>query len=130
MSIVVTPFYAALLALFIAALGTMVSLGRGKYDVALGSGASAPLELMRRRFGNQVEWVPLALLMLLLMELGGTGAYWLNAYGTVLVALRLLHAVVLFDTMEAPLWKKAGRFVAAAGTAMLVIAAAITLLIG
>ena len=128
-AIAVTPIYAALLALLLAGLGVMGAMGRGTHNVALGHGDVAPLNLTLRRFGNLTEWVPMALLVLLLMELTGVPSFWLHVYGATLLALRLLHPFVLFDDMGAPLWQKTGRFIAAAGTAMLIIVGAITLIV-
>ena len=58
----------------------------------------------------------------------GDFRFFLHVYGAVLIVLRLLHPMVLFDTVDAPVWKKAGRFVSAAGTAGLFVAAAFILL--
>ena len=130
MSVAVTPTYVALIAILMALLGVAASMGRGTHATALGHGENAVLELKLRRFGNLSEWAAMALLVLLMLELSGVSAWWLHAYGIALVALRLLHPFVLFASMEAPMWQKAGRFVAAAGTAMLILAGSVVLLIG
>ena len=130
MAVTITPLYVALIAILLALLGTIASMGRGTHATALGHGGKPELELSLRRFGNLSEWAAMALLVLLMLELTGLSAWWLHAYGIALVVLRLLHPVVLFASMEAPMWKKAGRFVAAAGTAMLIIAGSVVLLIG
>ena len=130
MAVTITPTYVALIALIMAALGIAASMGRGTHATALGDGGNAVLGLKLRRFGNLSEWAAMALLVLLMLELSGITAWWLHAYGIVLVALRLLHPFVLFASMEAPMWQKAGRFIAAAGTAMLIIAGSLVLLFG
>ena len=124
----VTPIYAALIALLMAVLSTRVGLLRGKHDVALGDGGVSQLSLAIRRFGNLSEYAAVALPLLLLMELAGTPAAALHAYGIALVALRLLHPMALFDDMAAPMWRKAGRFVSAGGTALLLVIGAAVLL--
>jgi len=130
MALTVTPIYAAALALLMAALSTYTGFMRGKTAIALGDGGDKGLALAIRRFGNLSEYAAMAVLLLLLMELRGVDAYYLHAYGTALLVFRLIHPVILFDTMEAPQWKKAGRFVSAAGTAMLLVIGAIALLLG
>ncbi|MCK0167850.1 MAPEG family protein [Jannaschia sp. S6380] len=125
----VTPFYAAIIAILMAVLSTLVGVGRGHHGVALGDGRVAPLALSIRRFGNLSEYAAMALLILLLLELTGTEPFWLHAYGTALVAFRAIHPIVLFDDMGAPAWRKAGRFASAAGTAGLLLSGGVALLL-
>lgn len=117
----ITVLYAAAIAVLMAVLSTRTGILRGKHSVALGDGDNRELALGIRRFGNLSEYAAMAVLLLLLMELKGVSPFWLHAYGLTLVALRLLHPIILFDSMDAPVWKKAGRFVSAAGTAALLI---------
>ena len=129
MSLVVTPLYAGLIAVLMAVLSTRVGLLRGRYGVALGDGGQPELALAIRRFGNLSEYAAMAVVVLGLMELTGWSSGWLHAYGLALVAFRLIHVVVLFDDMGAPGWKKAGRGVAAAGTAALLALGGVALVI-
>ncbi|MEM7301583.1 MAG: MAPEG family protein [Pseudomonadota bacterium] len=126
----ITPIYAAIVALLMAVLSTRVGLLRGKHGVALGTGENRELALGIRRFGNLAEYAAMAVLLMVLMELKGISATWLHAYGIALVALRLLHPFILFDTMEAPIWKKAGRFLAGAGTALLLVIGGVVIVWG
>lgn len=130
MTLAITPFYAAAIAILMAVLSTLVGVERGRQAVALGDGGISPMALAVRRFGNLSEYAAMAILLLLLMELKGIGAHWLHAYGAALVALRLLHPFILFDDITAPMWKKAGRFIAAAGTAALLIIGAVAIVVG
>jgi len=127
--ITITPIYAALIAFLMAALSTRVGFLRGKHAVALGDGGVSQLALGIRRFGNLSEYAAAALVVLLLMEMKGVEAQWLHAYGAALVLFRLIHPVILYDQMDAPLWKKVGRFVSAAGTATLLGIGGIVLLV-
>ena len=129
MSLVVTPVYAGLIAVLMAVLSTRVGLLRGKYGVALGDGGQTELALAIRRFGNLSEYAAMAVVVLGLMEVTGWSPGWLHAYGLALVAFRLIHVVVLFDDMGAPGWKKAGRAVAAAGTAGLLALGGVALVV-
>lgn len=125
----VTPIYGALVALLIAVLSSHVGLLRGKFLVPLGDGGVPELALTIRRFGNLSEYAAAALMMLLLMELKGIDGFWLHLYGAALITLRVLHPLALYANTDAPLWRKAGRFVSAAGTAALFAAAGVALLI-
>ncbi|MEM9010806.1 MAG: MAPEG family protein [Pseudomonadota bacterium] len=123
----ITPIYAAVIAALMAILSTRVGLLRGKHGVALGDGGIGEMALGIRRFGNLAEYAAMAVVLMLLLELKGLPAVWLHAYGLALVLLRLLHPLILFDDMAAPIWKKAGRFVSAAGTAALLLAGGVAL---
>jgi len=128
MSISITLIYAAAIAILMAVLSTMTAMMRGKTGIALGDGGQSDLALAVRRFGNLSEYAAMALLMLLLMELAGVAPFWLHAYGITLVALRVLHPFILFDSMEASVAKKFGRFLAGAGTAALLVVSGIVVL--
>lgn len=126
----VTPFYVALIALLAMTLSVMTGLARGRHNVALGDGGKPDMLLAMRRFGNLVEYAPLALLVLLMLELRGLPPGWLHAYGATLLALRILHPAILYGAGGATTARRTGRIAAAAGTALLIAAGAVTLLIG
>ena len=125
----VAPLYVAIIAILMAVLSTLTGAMRARAEVALGDGGNTRLALAIRRFGNLSEYAAMALLVLAMMEVQGIAERWLHLYGGLLVALRLLHPLVLFDDMGAPAWKKAGRFVSAAGTALLMLIGAIALIV-
>ena len=127
-SITVTPIYTAAIAILMVILSTRVAILRGEHSVALGDGAVPGLALAIRRFGNLTEYAATALLILLLLELRRVDNSWLHTYGTTLVSLRVLHALVLFDDINVPISRKAGRFIAAGGTAALLFAGAVALM--
>ena len=125
----ITPLYAGVIAVLMAILSTYVGVLRGQRETGLGHGGHDNLRLAARRFGNLSEYAAMALLLMLLMELQGVSDGRLHLYGSLLVFFRLLHPIVLFDKMDAPMWKKAGRFVSSAGTAGLFVAAAVAVII-
>ncbi len=129
-NLTITPIYASLIALILAALSIHAGASRVKHNIALGDGANNAMALSIRRFGNLAEYAAMAILLLLLMELKGLAPFWLHTYGIILVILRVIHPIILFDEMSAPLWKKIGRFISAVGTAMLYVIASIALLTG
>jgi len=121
MTITVTLIYAGIISTLMAVLSTMAAMKRGATGIALGDGGNPSLALSLRRFGNLSEYAAMAIVMLLLMELAGVPAIWLHAYGIALVAVRLLHPFILFDTMDASTAMTLGRLFAGAGTAALLL---------
>lgn len=95
MLIQITPLYASILVLIFLALSVHVVRLRRARKIGVGSGQVPELELAVRVHGNFSEYVPLAVLLLLFMELNGVGAAWLHAYGGLLVIARILHAAGL-----------------------------------
>lgn len=89
----ITGIYAALCALLLLALALRVSLGRRKGKVGLGDGGQPDLSRRIRAHANAVEYVPMALLLLLILELNQTQPLWLHVFGIVLIVGRIAHAV-------------------------------------
>src|SRR5690606_24988396 len=68
---------------------------RWRDRVGLGTGDSQDLKVAVRIHGNFIEYVPLALLMLVLMEMIGASATWLHGLGALLLIARVCHAIGL-----------------------------------
>jgi uncharacterized membrane protein YecN with MAPEG domain len=88
----ITAFYAALLGLLTLLLAIRVVRGRWTGRVGLGDGGQADLARRIRVHGNTTETVPMALILLLVLELTGVGATWLHGFGIALLVGRVLHA--------------------------------------
>lgn len=88
----ITLIFASLHALLL--LGIVVPIVRRRISQRVGIGTGGDKQLARaiRVHGNFIEYVPMALLMLLLLELSGLAATWLWTFGGVLLAARILHA--------------------------------------
>ena len=95
---VVTPLYAGLLALWFVALSVRVINRRGHYKVSLGDGGNTMLQRAIRGHANFSEYVPLALLLLGILELSRFPGYVLHGLGATLLAARLLHGYALSFT--------------------------------
>lgn len=91
----ITGLYAGLCALLILALAFRVVRFRRAEKIGLGSGGKHRAEVLIRSHANAIEYIPLALLLLLVAEINGLGALWLHLCGSVFVLARLLHAVGL-----------------------------------
>ncbi len=94
----ITPLYAGILALLYFALSYRVVQMRGRGQPSLGDGGDLALLRRIRGHANFAEYVPLILLMIGLLELGGFPAYLLHALGTTLVVARVLHGYALSYT--------------------------------
>ena len=103
----VTLIAAGLLALLLFALSATVVAGRVKFKVGLGDGGNAAMRKRIRAQANFVEYVPIALILLFLVEKESIGPRWLAvAMGAVLVIARLWHAQGLLSSEGT----SAGRF--------------------
>lgn len=120
----ITGLYAALCALIALVLAARISLYRNKAHVGLGSGGNAVLEQRIRALGNFVEYVPLALILLLVLELDHTQIWLLHVFGIVLVVSRIAHAVGL----SASAGKSYGRMFGTMGTWLVLLVMALLLL--
>lgn len=87
-----TALYAALLGLLIVVLALRVVRGRWTRRVGLGDGGDKDMLMRIRAHANAVENVPMALLLLLLLELTQLDGTLVHGFGIVLLVARLLHA--------------------------------------
>jgi len=94
---IVTPFYAGLLALLFFVLSVKVVLRR-QGGITLGDGGDKKMLRVIRGHGNFAEYVPLILLLMAMLEIGHTSTYVLHALGIALLAARLLHGYALSFT--------------------------------
>ena len=88
----ITGLYAALMALLIVFLAVRVVLFRRSAKVGLGDGNNPDLLKCIRVHANAVEYVPLYLLLMLVLELNQTLPMLVHVFGIVLVVARLFHA--------------------------------------
>lgn len=91
--IAVTALYAGILALMLVALSLYVVQGRWRNKVGVGDGGNADMLNRMRIHANFVEYVPLALIGLYLLETTRHSVYLLHALGIALVVARLIHPV-------------------------------------
>jgi uncharacterized membrane protein YecN with MAPEG domain len=90
----VTPLYAGLLALFFVVLSVRVVNLRRRGIIFGDNGDVGVIRIVRAQ-ANFAEYVPLALLMLGLLEMGRFSIYLLHALGLALLIARLLHGFAL-----------------------------------
>ncbi len=99
MSLTVTGLYAGSLALWFLVLSYRV-VGRRRAGISLGDGGDPGMLRVVRGHANFAEYVPLALIMLAILELGGTPLIVLHVLGLALLAGRLLHGYALSFTQQ------------------------------
>ena len=96
---IITPFYAGLLALWFLVLSVRV-VQRRQGGIFLGDGGDPQMLRVIRGHANFAEYVPLILLLMALLELGHTSSYLLHAAGIALLLARLLHGYALSFTQK------------------------------
>lgn len=88
----VTGLYIAIFALVQAGMVVWIARSRFKDKVSLGAGNSEALKVKTRVYGNFVEVVPIAGLLMLIAELGGSPLWIIHWMGMLMVLSRVLHA--------------------------------------
>lgn len=113
----ITLLYAGILGLISIVLAFGVGSQRGATGVSIGLSDSDELLVANRRHGNFTEYVPLALILMGLLEMNGVGGMTIHVFGAVLVICRICHPLGLrTDVMTHPL-----RAIGAGGTALLTV---------
>lgn len=93
--------YAGLAAFFLIFLSARVILLRGATRVSIGHGGDPALERAMRVQANFVEYTPLALILLILVEMQGAPTTLVHALGAGFLLSRLIHFLGV-RTREAP----------------------------
>ena len=91
----VFALYAAINAAIILILAVLVTRARRKHKVLLGDGSNPDLLRAQRAHGNAVEYVPLALILLLTLASLKASLIVIHVIGALLTFGRILHAVGL-----------------------------------
>ncbi|MDE2401719.1 MAG: MAPEG family protein [Burkholderiales bacterium] len=105
----ITLLYGGILAIWFVVLSVRVIAGRvGRGNPSLGDGGNPAMFRRIRGHANFAEYVPLALLLIGFLELGGLPQWQLHALGTALVVGRVLHGYALSFTSDSPFGRTAG----------------------
>ena len=91
----ITGFYISIFALAQIAMVVWIAKARYRDRVVLGTGGSDDLEKKSRVYGNFVEVVPTAVLLMLIAELGGAPLWGIHWMGALMILSRILHAIGL-----------------------------------
>lgn len=110
--------YAGLLGLLLIGLSVQVVRARRRYRVGLGVGSEEGMQQAVRVHANFAEYVPFAVLLLVLAEVSGLPAAAVHGAGILLVVSRLWHAAGLTGSPG----RSFGRFYGTAGTWLVIVA--------
>ena len=91
----ITSLYTSLSALLIVWLSLSVIKLRRKNRISIGDGGIEELQLAIRTHSNAVEYIPIALLLLLTLELNGAPKILIHLLGATLIIGRIFHAMGL-----------------------------------
>lgn len=122
----VTPVYAALFGLILIVLSLRTIRVRRRLQVAIGHRDNADLERAMRVHANFCEYVPIALLLIYLLEVSTGASYWIHVLGGALLVGRLLHAYGVSQSRENLRFRVTGMVL----TFTVIISAALRILIG
>ena len=98
MRVPITGLYAGLCAVILLVLAVRVILLRWSTKTGIGDGGDRRLARAIRIHGNAIEYVPIALILMLVAELSGAAPALLHGCGIALVAARISHALGLAGT--------------------------------
>jgi uncharacterized membrane protein YecN with MAPEG domain len=116
--------WAGLHIILLLVLSVLVTRQRRRHQVEIGDGGVPALTQAIRAFGNATEYVPAALVGLVVLAMAGAAPLLIHAIGFVLFVGRVLHAVGLSRTSGAS-WP---RVIGATATWLAYIALGVTLL--
>jgi uncharacterized membrane protein YecN with MAPEG domain len=97
-----TAFYAALLALVYLGLSGWVMGSRVSGNVLFGDGGDESMLKRVRAHANFSEYVPLALILVGLLEAGGGGYFLVQSLLLALLVGRILHPIGMFAPPNSP----------------------------
>lgn len=117
----VTSLYAGILGLIYVGLAAYVIFGRFKYQVSLGDAGNENMLKRVRVHANFMEYVPIALILMILGEVEGISEITIHVLGSVLVIGRLLHPLGVLSVIPSPLGRIGGMVL----TFLVIIVAAI-----
>lgn len=107
MGLTITPLYVAIFALLFLPFTFYVGMYRAKSGIFLGHDNDEEMLRRMRAQANFVETVPLALILLIAMEVSGASSTLLHSLGSVLVVGRVAHYLQLSGILK-PIILRAG----------------------
>lgn len=105
---IITALYAAIMAAMLLALSANVIMGRFKYKIVIGDNANNDMNQRIRMQGNFIEYVPMLLMIMLILELNNMHEWMLHSFGITLIVARALHAYGLSTTSGLSIFRFSG----------------------
>ena len=91
----ITALYASLLTLLIVWLSLNVIKARRKHNIRYGDGNNQDLIFARTAHSNTVQYIPLALILMLILELNHASSWLIHILGISLLIGRIIYAHAL-----------------------------------
>lgn len=107
-SIAISSFYLALMGLIFVPMTFRVARYRIRHRISLGDNGDQALIRLIRAHGNFVETVPIALILLLAVEINGAPEYLLHGLGLVLLVARLSHYFNITGVLRSAVFRVGG----------------------
>lgn len=104
----ITPFYTGFFGIMLVILSWRVTKLRLKYEGKMSETGHSEMTAAVRAQGNLVEYIPMALLLMWMLEEMHFSPWMLHGLGILLVAARLLHIHGLSDPSRAGPGRKLG----------------------
>ena len=98
----ITILYASVLGLMGIGLGATAGVFRAKEGISIGDGGNHELLKRMRRHANFVENVPLALILIALLEMQSVSTTAIHGLGAALVLGRIMHWIGFGDDVRNP----------------------------
>lgn len=87
----ITALYAALLSLLMCTLAFNVIKARRKNRIIYGDGGVTELQIARTAHSNAVDYIPISLILLFILEYNGCNIWLIHLAGIALIIGRLIH---------------------------------------
>ena len=113
----ITLLYASLLTILAIFLAIKVGMNRVETNIMTGEGESSMLLQSVRAHGNLIEYAPLALILLALLEMQNVSDFMLHLCGSLFFLARILHAYGVTISRESTPY----RLVGAVGTWLIML---------
>lgn len=97
----ITTIYAAICALLLMKLAYRVIQLRRQYKVSLGDGGVLELEQAIAAHSNASQYIPIALILLFLLEYNSKNIWLVNMLAIIFVIGRFIHAWGIFHNLKA-----------------------------
>jgi len=107
----ITPIYAAILAIIYVALSFNVIRMRIKLKIPFGDGKDKQLKRAMRVHGNFSEYVPLAIILLYFLELHSQNNLLIHSLGSAFLIARLCHIFGVSQIKERIAFRVFGLFI-------------------
>ena len=106
--LIITPVYAALIAILFVILSVNVILQRRRSRISVGDRGEKDMIKAMRTQSNCAEYAPFGLLLIAMVEMQGAGVWLVNLLGLSLLAGRLLHAYGFGKTPQTIILRQIG----------------------